>query len=198
MDAIGRPRTPLACRAAAFGGHVTTLAWLIEHGWPVDMLVYSRAARKGHAHVLTWLLSRPDALAMDGTVLDDAIHGGCATDHLEWLVRVGAPWPTRDARYPMYTAGQSGKIEVIEWVAREGPQPTAWIDAICGVAEADNVGLLDALHAAGHFQDAQGNRKPLDGAFFWASESQSLAAMAWLADHDPGLTLDDDAIRERA
>lgn len=195
MDDIGRPRALAACQAAAAGGRSTTLMWLVEHGWPVDMSVYAAAARMGHAHALAWLLLRPDALIMDESVLDGAISKGCTIDHLEWLVSAGAPWPAKGGSAgagagAMHAAGRSGKIEVVEWVARAGPQPPAWADAICGAAWSNRVDVLTALYKAGHFQDAQGDRESLANAFFWASSSQSLDAMAWLADRDASLTLE--------
>lgn len=196
FDTIGRPRSVTACAEAAIAGRTSTLVWLAERGWPVDMDVYEAGAVSKDDGPIKWLVARPDAQPLSDMVLRAALASGSQTARLDWLVdHACTPWPSQPIG-ALWSAAQSGKVDVVEWVARRGPQPPMWIDAIHGASLNGHIALLDYLEAAGHLQDAQGNDIDLIIPFWAAAAHGRLAALDWLAARRPALIHNAGAMKE--
>lgn len=195
FDAIGRPRSATACAEAVMAGRTSTLVWLVERGWPVDMTVYEAGAASQDDGAMKWLMARPDVPPLSDMVLRVALIAGLPVERLDWLVdHAGAPWHSGRIG-AMWSAGLSGKVDVVEWVARRGPQPPIWSDAIEGASLVGHIALLDYLEAAGHLQDAQGNDVDLTLSFWAAVAHGRLAALDWLVARRPDLIINDQAMR---
>ncbi|AVK76576.1 Ankyrin repeat domain containing protein [Pandoravirus neocaledonia] len=194
FDTIGRPRSATACAEAAMTGRTSTLVWLVERGWPVDMEVYVAGAASKSQGPIKWLVARPGVPPLSDMVLRAALASGASVARLDWLVdRAGAPWPSQPVG-ALWSAGRSGKIDVVEWAARRGPQPPMWGDAVHGASFGGHIGLLDHLEAAGHLQDAQGNDIDLTAPFWAAAAHGRPAALDWLAARRPTLVHDAQAM----
>nr|UDO46915.1 ankyrin repeat [Pandoravirus massiliensis] len=195
FDTLGRPRAATACINAAAAGRTSTLAWLVERGWPINMDVYKAGAMSPDDDTIKWLVARPDTPPLTDNVLRAALRAGSSVARLDWLVdQAGAPWPTGSIG-ALWSAAQSGMVEVVEWAARRGPQPPLWHDAVHGASLDGHIALLDYLEAAGHMQDAQGNNVDLRAAFWGAASQGQIDALAWLAERRPALVEDATAMQ---
>lgn len=194
FDTLGRPRSAIACAEAAIAGRTSTLAWLVERGWPVNMGVYEAGVMSEDCGPIEWLAAHRGVPPLSDTVLDAALAFGASVSRLDWLVdHASALWPSRPP--PLWSAAYSGKVEVVEWVARRGPQPPAWIDAVEGAATNSHIALLDYLEAAGHLQDEQGNDIDLATTFRAAAADGQVTVLDWLAARRPALVHDAQAMK---
>ena len=73
--------TPSCTQAAAIGGQLRVLQWLIAQGCECSAEVVEYAAGGGHIHVLKWL--RAAGAELDGNACDAAAGGG-HLDCLKW------------------------------------------------------------------------------------------------------------------
>ncbi|KXZ51830.1 hypothetical protein GPECTOR_11g27 [Gonium pectorale] len=110
-------RTENVVGGAAGGGHLAALQALHAAGWPIQPHVQSctiAAARRGHLHVLVWLLEAlgPEAVTLDAELFSVGAESG-SMELLAWLRQRGCPW---DAG--AYSgAAVSGCEAALEWLA---------------------------------------------------------------------------------
>jgi hypothetical protein len=110
------------CSAAAHGGHVSTLRWLMTNGcpWTVETLYTSAidctAASNSAVAVLQLLLEQ--GVLADAAVLTSALNYAGAKNKLaaaQLLKQQGAEWPA-----VLYCSGVSWSGESLAWARAEG------------------------------------------------------------------------------
>jgi hypothetical protein len=160
--------------SAARGGHVEILRYLHASRCPSDHTVCSGAARRGHVEALAWLVDHDYRCRPDECLCDAALTGHLHV--LRWLRSRGFDWADIDHPYPMSrfkfasAAASSGRVEVLEYVVREGfPVDRTAASAAAG---GGHVAVLEWLRA---------RQYPIDG---WAARDAAikgkLGALQWL------------------
>ncbi|KXZ48457.1 hypothetical protein GPECTOR_27g627 [Gonium pectorale] len=96
---------PGSARAAAGGGHLHVLAWLVEtfgaEAVRLDLELFHCAARSGSVELLAWLRER--GCPWDAEAYNRAASSGCEAA-LEWLAERGCPMPAEGDPYPAVCA----------------------------------------------------------------------------------------------
>lgn len=159
-----------ACAAAAGGGHLDALRWLVvdrECCW--DETTAMAAARGGHLHVLRWCQSRQCPWD-DGTCAAAASPGKVHV--LEFLRQHGCPWGPAC----LLPAARAGHVDVLQWAwERDCP-----VDARLAVSAARE-GRLEVLKWARE----RGCVKPEDmpDVSIAAARSGHMHVLEWCRSH---------------
>ena len=126
--------------AAAFGGHLDALQWLISDERRPDLLrVCSwEAAKGGHLHVLEWLFST-DSCEPDTGTLYCAVKGGNLAV-LQWLHAHGSRMDGHECFY----AAKYGHLDVLKWVHSKGCGLDSQV--FTAAAQQGHVEMLEWLH----------------------------------------------------
>ena len=159
--------TPYVCKAAACGGHLKLLIWLIERGFP-PVEVMAGATRGKQYHILEWILEnhpdsrRPQCIGVAaetgdpeilqwhfdaGTPLDrTAWYGAIASKSkkvLEWLLQKRCPWDES----VFVAVVNSGDLELVKWFQEKG---CPWNELACSTAaKHGDIKVLKWLHQNG-------------------------------------------------
>jgi hypothetical protein len=106
-----------ACECAAHGGHLPTLRWLHEQGYPWDaQVVRLAAAKRDHLPILKYMADvEPAATAAQLVELLAAAGALRGLGVAKWLRQEGAEWPA-ELRYLSYL----WKGTVLQWAGGEG------------------------------------------------------------------------------
>ncbi|KAG5191300.1 hypothetical protein JKP88DRAFT_174683 [Tribonema minus] len=104
--------------AAAAGGNLTTLQWLLENDVPLTTKTAQAAARGGHVHVLAWLLR---AGVYDKKMFSHAGAGGM-TNVLQWLHDIPDKNLRRLGKFStaVTSAAATGQVETLKWLIDHG------------------------------------------------------------------------------
>ncbi|KXZ42670.1 hypothetical protein GPECTOR_125g503 [Gonium pectorale] len=115
-------RSGLPVTAAAKAGSLAALRALRAAGWPLDAgRVAAAAARGGHLHVLAWLLGERGAGAAEGSVRLDAELFAVAAESgsvelLAWLRERGCGWDGG----AFTEAAKAGAADALKWLVAQG------------------------------------------------------------------------------
>lgn len=109
------------CANAARAGNLQMLVWLVEHGIPADIQVYSEAAAVGHQEIILWALGRK--IPCDTTCYQ-ALLENHRVDSLKqvipmikWMRANGLPWdPNAIVEYAI----RYGRGRVYLWAENSG------------------------------------------------------------------------------
>ncbi|PNH03799.1 Ankyrin repeat domain-containing protein, partial [Tetrabaena socialis] len=128
----------VAAAAAAAGGHLPVMAWLVEALGAATALtagMYAGAARSGSAELLAWL--HQHGCPWDASVVAAAASTG-SEEQLEWLVERGCPMGENGA--PYLQALENGDLAVLACLRRLGcPWGHIITHAIATCSEARNI-----------------------------------------------------------
>lgn len=117
LDEKSRPGIRLSHsvpEAAALGGHLDIIKWLVEDGMSLDYPgIVAAAAEGGHFQVLEFLYEIKKCPWSERTLNGAASNG--RIDVLEWCIDRGCPSRHENAR----AAAQSGKLECFEWILKK-------------------------------------------------------------------------------
>jgi hypothetical protein len=106
------------CRAAASGGHLTTLQWLRAHDCPWDQTTCHEAAENGDLAMLRWVRAQtPPCPWTERTCAKAAENGHLAT--LQWLRRQNPPCPWD--REVCVEAALQERVDVMRWIREQNP-----------------------------------------------------------------------------
>jgi hypothetical protein len=101
------------CLAAAKGGQLQVLKWLLENDCPWDERACSGAAQFGHLGVLKW--SDANDCPWDEKTCTGAAQFG-HVEVLQWARANGCPWEKRTR----VCAAQGGHVEILQWARANG------------------------------------------------------------------------------
>lgn len=111
------------CSNAASNGHLNTLIWLVENGYPCNSHTCKSALENGHLDVLKWLAANGQSL--DFWILDDAAKYG-HLHILQWAKLQG--YPLED--FICCRAAQYGHLHILKW-ARSEENGVSWDERTC-------------------------------------------------------------------
>jgi hypothetical protein len=124
----------LLCAAIAGGPHMHVISWALDEGCPVDASVCTAAAAKGDLPLLQQLRAR--GVPWDEDTCAAAAKGGHLMV-LQWLLVEGCPWD----EFTCQQAARYGKLELLQWARNMG---CPWTKA-CVIQAAARGGYIDVL-----------------------------------------------------
>ncbi len=134
--------------AAAGGGHVESLRWLLGRGLPAYELFVLQAAGAGHLEAARFLHQECGDLDMTEKMFVEAA-GTRSLPTVQWLVQVGCPMDPE----AYLSAASVGDADMVEWLAKEAAcpwdegTPALVISRWARRSAADRGGLPRALRA---------------------------------------------------
>jgi hypothetical protein len=153
--------------AAARGGHLDLLKWLVqEKGCPFDGCSALSAAGGGHLPILQWFCSQGKELPEE-IVLWAA--GGGSVETVQWLISQGCSYDSRACA----RAARTGDLSMLQYLRL---QHCPWDSSVTSEATAsENVKLLQWLWD----QEAPFT----EGAWIYAIDRQHIPTLDWLLEH---------------
>jgi len=127
---------------AALGGALECLRWAVEHGCGMDAGVYVAAAKHGHAHVIRWLADEQRVPWSGDDVLACELTAARGDlELLQYLRDRGCPWTAGTCA----AAAGAGHMHVLRWARATG---CAWNNrATAAAAEGGHREVLQWLRA---------------------------------------------------
>jgi hypothetical protein len=110
------------CAAAAYGGRLHVITWLVSIGCPIDYSLFPSAAIGGNVEVLEWLkygLADPGDFEGFATENAAACTNAAEFGHLpaiHWLMQHGFHWDEQTC----HEAAQHGHLHVLQWIVDNG------------------------------------------------------------------------------
>lgn len=131
QDAPPYPWSTVACRGAAYGGHLDCLKYLCQKGYFCDYYVFAAAADRGNLHILKYLCENA-SIRWDKQTCSSAAGKG-HLECLKYLRSQGCPWDETTC----IAAASGGHLECLKFARESDPtSPCPWSKRVFDAAVA--------------------------------------------------------------